>query len=291
MKVWLNGTVVDKADAKVSVYDHGVLYGDGVFEGIRVYGGKVFQAEAHLNRLYNSAKYIRLAIPYTKQELREAMRETLRADDERTEGYIRLVVTRGAGRLGVSPFKCPEPVVFIIVDDIALYPKEMYDDGMSVIIAKTVRTSRRMVDPRVKSLNYLNNILAKIEADDAGSPEALMLNDQGNIAEATADNVFIVSGGQVITPPPEAGMLVGITRCVVMHLAGRLGIPVAEKDVSPEDLYAADECFLTGTGAEVIAVTRVDGRQIGDGAPGPITKKLLAAFREFIAAGDQIRYP
>ena len=290
MKVWLNGTIGGAGDAKVSVYDHGVLYGDGVFEGIRIYGGKVFQAEAHLNRLYASAKCIRLAIPYTKQELREAMYETLRADG-RSEGYIRLVVTRGPGTLGLSPFKCPEPAVFIIADDIALYPQEMYDDGMSVIIAETVRTSPRMVSPQVKSLNYLNNILAKIEAIDAGTPEAIMLNDHGNVAEATGDNIFIVKDGQVLTPPPEAGILVGITRGIVIHLAGELGIPVVQKDIRPDDLYAADECFLTGTAAEVIAVTKIDERPVGSGLAGPITNRLLAAFREFIARGEEIHYP
>ena len=290
MKIWMDGTVLDEPDARVSVCDHGVLYGDGVFEGIRVYGGKVFQVEAHLNRLYNSAKYIRLAIPYTKQELRDAMRETVRAD-QRVDGYIRLVVTRGAGPLGVSPFTCPQPVVYIIVDDIALYPKQMYEEGISVIIAKAVRTSPRMVDPRVKSLNYLNNILAKIEAVDAGTPEALMLNDSGNIAEATADNVFIVLGGRVLTPPPQAGLLVGITRCIVMLLVERLGIPLAETDISPDDVRDAQECFLTGTGAEVIAVTGVDEKPIGDGVPGPITLKLQAAFREFIASGEEVSYP
>ena len=290
MKVWLNGQVLDKDDAKLSVYDHATLYGDGVFEGIRIYGGKIFQSEAHLNRLFDSAKHIRLAIPCTKQELHEAMTETIRAD-ERTDGYIRLVVTRGAGTLGLSPFKCPSPTVFIIVDDILLYPREMYEDGMAVIIAKTVRISPQMLDPRVKSLNYLNNILAKIEAVDAGVPEALMLNARGNIAEGTGENVFIVSDGEVITPPREAGMLVGVTRGIVIHLARRLALPLVEKDIRPDDLYAADECFLTGTAAEVIAVTRIDGTPIGGGKVGPIARRLMAAFREFIAAGEAIPYP
>ncbi|HUU21341.1 MAG TPA: branched-chain-amino-acid transaminase [Phycisphaerae bacterium] len=290
MKVWLNGQVLDKDDAKLSVYDHATLYGDGVFEGIRIYGGKIFQSEAHLNRLFDSAKHIRLAIPCTKQELHEAMTETIRAD-ERTDGYIRLVVTRGAGTLGLSPFKCPSPTVFIIVDDILLYPREMYEDGMAVIIAKTVRISPQMLDPRVKSLNYLNNILAKIAAVDAGVPEALMLNARGNIAEGTGENVFIVSDGEVITPPREAGMLVGVTRGIVIHLARRLALPLVEKDIRPDDLYAADECFLTGTAAEVIAVTRIDGTPIGGGKVGPIARRLMAAFREFIAAGEAIPYP
>ncbi|HUU60345.1 MAG TPA: branched-chain-amino-acid transaminase [Phycisphaerae bacterium] len=290
MKVWLNGQVLDKDDAKLSVYDHATLYGDGVFEGIRIYGGKIFQSEAHLNRLFDSAKHIRLAIPCTKQELHEAMTETIRADD-RIDGYIRLVVTRGAGTLGLSPFKCPSPTVFIIVDDILLYPREMYEDGMAVIIAKTVRISAQMLDPRVKSLNYLNNILAKIEAIDAGVPEALMLNARGNIAEGTGENVFIVSDGEVITPPREAGMLVGVTRGIVIHLARKLALPLVEKDIRPDDLYAADECFLTGTAAEVIAVTRIDGTPIGGGKVGPIARRLMAAFREFIATGREIPYP
>ena len=290
MKVWLNGQVLDKDDAKLSVYDHATLYGDGVFEGIRIYGGKIFQSEAHLNRLFDSAKHIRLAIPCTKQELHEAMTETIRADD-RIDGYIRLVVTRGAGTLGLSPFKCPSPTVFLIVDDILLYPREMYEDGMAVIIAKTVRISPQMLDPRVKSLNYLNNILAKIEAIDAGVPEALMLNARGNIAEGTGENVFIVSDGEVITPPREAGMLVGVTRGIVIHLARKLALPLVEKDIRPDDLYAADECFLTGTAAEVIAVTRIDGTPIGGGKVGPIARRLMAAFREFIATGREIPYP
>jgi len=290
MKVWLNGQVLDKDDAKLSVYDHATLYGDGVFEGIRIYGGKIFQSEAHLNRLFDSAKHIRLAIPYTKQELHEAMTETIRADD-RIDGYIRLVVTRGAGTLGLSPFKCPSPTVFIIVDDILLYPREMYEDGMAVIIAKTVRISPQMLDPRVKSLNYLNNILAKIEAIDAGVPEALMLNARGNIAEGTGENVFIVSDGEVITPPREAGMLVGVTRGIVIHLARQLALPLVETDVRPDDLYAADECFLTGTAAEVIAVTRIDDTPIGGGKVGPVARRLMAAFREFIATGREIPHP
>jgi branched-chain amino acid aminotransferase len=290
MKVWLNGEVLDKAAAKLTVYDHGTLYGDGVFEGIRVYGGRIFQADAHLDRLFNSARVVRLAIPHTKQQLDDAMVQTLRADG-RDDGYIRLVVTRGEGTLGLSPFKCPVPNVFIIVDDILLYPREMYEQGMSVIVARTVRTSPQMLDPQIKSLNYLNNILAKIEAIDAGVPEALMLNAKGEVAEATGDNVFIVTGGQVITPPAAAGILVGVTRAVVIELARRGGIPLAEQRIRPEDLYAADECFLTGTAAEVIAVTRVGDRPIGGGAVGPVTRRLMTAFREFIATGEQIAYP
>ena len=285
MKVWLDGELVDAEDAKLSVYDHGTLYGDGVFEGIRIYGAKIFQCQAHVDRLYGSAKAIRLAIPYTKQEIVDAMYATLRANGL-TDGYIRLVVTRGAGTLGISPFKCPEPTVYVIADQIALYPEEMYENGMAVIIAKTIRTSVRMLNPGVKTLNYLNNIMAKIEAVDAGVAEAIMLNDQGNVAECTGDNLFIVEGGQVVTSPLSAGILPGITRGVVLRLAGAAGVPAAEEDISAERLLAADECFLTGTAAEVISVTKIDETRIGDGKAGPITRKLLAAFREYIASGD-----
>jgi len=279
MKVWLNGELVEKEDAKLTVFDHGTLYGDGVFEGIRVYGGKVFQCQAHVDRLFTSARVIRLAIPYTKQELTDAMDETIAANGC-IDGYIRLVVTRGVGTLGLNPFKCSGPGAFIIAADIELYPPEMYEHGMAVIIARTIRTSGRMVNPGIKTLNYLNNILAKIEAVDAGVGEAIMLNDQGNVAECTGDNLFIVAAGTVVTPPLEAGILPGITRGVVIGLAGKLGLALAERDITPEEVYSADECFLTGTAAEVISVTRVDARPIGDGRPGPITRKLLAAFRE-----------
>ena len=202
-----------------------------------------------------------------------------------SDGYIRLVITRGAGTLGLSPFKCPAPNVFIIADQIALYPKEMYENGMAVIIAKTLRTARSMLNPGIKNLNYLNNIMAKIEAIDAGVSEAIMLNVEGNIAECTGDNLFIVKDGQVITPPPEAGILVGITRGVVMDLAKKLGLAMLEQDVPPESLYTADECFLTGTAAEVIAVTKVDGRIIGDGKAGPVARKLFKAFRDYVESG------
>jgi len=287
MKVWLNGALVEKEQAKLTVLDHGTLYGDGVFEGIRVYNGKVFQCQAHVDRLFNSARYIRLAVPYTKQEITQAIHDTIAANAV-TDGYIRLVVTRGEGTLGLSPNRCPTPGVFIIADQIALYPEEMYRDGMAVIIAKTVRTSPRMLSPAVKSLNYLNNIMANLEATDAGVAEAVMLNEHGNISECTGDNIFIVVGGKLITPPVGAGILEGITRTVVMRLAGKLAIPVAERDIIPDQLYQADECFLTGTAAEVIAVTKVDGRTIGSGRPGPVTSRLLAAFRQYIASGENL---
>ena len=287
MKVWLNGKLVDKAKAKLTVFDHGTLYGDGVFEGIRAYNGKVFQCQAHIDRLFNSARCIRLAIPYTKQEVSASIYEALEANNL-ANAYIRLVVTRGVGTLGLSPSKCPAPNVYIITDQVELYPEEMYREGMAVIVAKTIRTSPRMLSPAVKSLNYLNNIMAKVEATEAGVAEAVMLNEHGNVAECTGDNIFIVKDGQLITTPSSAGILEGITRTVVMRLAERLDVPLAEKDITPEEVYSADECFLTGTAAEVIAVTRVDGKAIGNGRPGPMTSKLLAAFREFIASGEEL---
>ena len=283
MKVWTNGNLVDAAEAKVSVFDHGLLYGDGVFEGIRVYGRCIFECQAHVDRLYDSARRIRLAIPYTKQELIDAMAETVSANGVEN-GYIRLVVTRGPGTLGLHPFKCADPVTFIIADQIALYPEEMYRDGMAVIVAKTVRVGDRQIPSAAKTLNYLNNILAKIEAVDAGVAEAIMLNQDGNVSECTGDNLFVVEGGGLITPPLDASILPGITRKVVLQLARDLDIPVKESALSVERLCGADECFLTGTAAEVIAVTKIDGTIIGDGKPGPITGTLLEAFRGYITA-------
>lgn len=285
MKVWLNGGLVDKEDAKLTVFDHGTLYGDGVFEGIRVYGGKIFKLNAHVDRLFESARTIRLEIPYAKDEIVNAMYETISANSI-VDGYIRLVVTRGAGTLGLNPFVCSESAVFVIADQIALYPPEMYENGLAVIVAKTVRTSASMLKPSVKSLNYLNNIMAKIEAVDAGVAEAVMLNEKGNVSECTGDNIFIVKEGTVITTPADAGILIGITRGVVISLARKLSIPLIEKDMVVDELYSADECFLTGTAAEVIAVTKIDDKIIGDGKAGPITHKLLDAFRQYIASGD-----
>ncbi len=281
MKVWINGKLVDKEQAVLTVFDHAVLYGDGVFEGIRVYNGKIFQCAAHMDRLFASADGIRLPMPLTKREIVDGMQEAIAANDI-SDGYIRLVVTRGPGTLGLNPFECSDPTVFIIADQIALYPSDMYETGLEVIIAKTRRISPEMISPTVKSCNYLNNTLARIEAVDAGAAEAIMLNAEGTIAEATGDNVFIVSEGAVATPPPESGSLKGITRQVVMGLCRNLGIPITERVVTVEQLYAADECFLTGTAAEVIAVTKADGRVIGAGKAGAITKKLLEAFRQFI---------
>ena len=281
MKVWINGELVDKSQASVSVYDHGLLYGDGVFEGIRVYNGKIFQCDAHIDRLFASAAAIRLKVPYTKEQIVEAMEQSVSANGI-VDGYIRLVITRGVGTLGLNPFKCSSPVVFVIADQIAIYSPEMYENGLDVIIAKTRRISPEMFPPSVKSCNYLNNIMAKIEAIDAGVPEAIMLNAAGQVAEATGDNVFIVSDGVIITPPVEAGILDGITRRVTMKLAKELNIPLIERAIEVDELYNADECFLTGTAAEIIAVRKVNDRVIGEGKAGPITLKLLEAFRNFI---------
>jgi branched-chain amino acid aminotransferase len=276
-KVWINGTYFDKLDAKISVYDHGLLYGDGVFEGIRVYSGKVFKLLEHVVRLYDSAKAIALNIPLAPSKMVEAVEDAVKTN-HKTDGYIRLIVTRGAGTLGLDPRKC-EPVVIIIVDDISLYPKELYENGLEVITASTIRNHPNAVSPRIKSLNYLNNILAKMEAIRAGCLEAIMLNHVGEVAECTGDNIFIIKNGILRTPPTSAGILDGITRNFVMELARQHAIPVQETALTRYDVYAADEVFLTGTAAEVIAVTKVDDRIIGTGKQGPMTKKLREAFQ------------
>jgi branched-chain amino acid aminotransferase len=263
------------------VFDHGLLYGDGVFEGIRVYHGKIFERDAHMDRLFQSAKGIRLPIPLSREQLIAAMEETIKANNF-TDCYIRLVVTRGVGSLGLSPIRCERPSVFIIADLLELYPREMYEKGMSVITASVVRNHPNAISPRVKSLNYLNNILAKLEAIDAGVPEAIMLNHEGNVSECTADNIFIVRGGQVQTPQTCDGVLEGITRKVMLELCQRLQIPAIEKTLQRHDLYIADECFLTGSGAEVIPVTRIDNRPIGTGQPGSVTRKLIEAFHRHV---------
>jgi len=281
LKVWIDGKFYDKENAKISVYDHGLLYGDGVFEGIRVYGGKVFECEAHLRRLFDSARAIRLIPPHSVEELRAAIEETIRINHF-SDCYIRLVVTRGPGYLGLNPNRCPNPTVFIIADTIELYPPEMYEKGMSIITSTIVRTHPNSLSPRIKSLNYLNNILAKIEAADAGVPEAIMLNQEGNLAECTGDNVFIVRSGEVQTPTTADGILEGVTRHVMIQLCKKLAIPCVEKSLQRHDLYIADECFLTGTAAEVVAVTRIDGRPIGPGIPGPITRRLMEAFHRHV---------
>ncbi|WP_207398611.1 branched-chain-amino-acid transaminase [Bremerella alba] len=278
-KVYINGKFFAPNEAMVSVFDHGLLYGDGVFEGLRIYNGKIFRLEQHIRRLYDSAKAICLKIPLTSAEMTQACLETLK-QSEFTDGYIRLVITRGAGTLGLGPERTHDPQVIIIVDKIKLYPQEFYDNGLAIITAATIRNHPAALSPRIKSLNYLNNIMAKIEASNAGCLEALMLNHKGEVSECTADNIFIVRDGNLLTPPTDAGILEGVTRDVVLELAREAGIPTFEKTLTRHDIYVADECFMTGTAAEVIGVVKVDDREIGDGKPGPITRKLKTLFVE-----------
>ncbi|NLK97904.1 MAG: branched-chain-amino-acid transaminase [Epulopiscium sp.] len=287
--IYLDGEYVKKSEAKISVFDHGVLYGDGVFEGIRAYNGRIFKCKEHIDRIYAAAKAIMLDIPMTKDEMKEVLLETCRRNNLR-DAYIRLVVTRGAGDLGLSPTKCPKPTVFCIAATIELYPPEMYEKGMPVITAAQRRNKATIVDPQIKSLNYLNNILAKIEANRAGVPEAIMLNHDGIVAECTGDNIFIVKDGVIYTPPIHIGILDGITRRTIIDLAKEMGIEVYEKEFTLFNVYNADECFLTGTAAEAIAVTQVDGRVIGDGVAGPITKKLLEAFQAYANSNGEPIY-
>ncbi len=281
MKIWLNDGLIDEQDAKISVFDHGLLYGDGVFEGIRVYDGRIFELDAHLDRLWEGAKVMRLAIPMERDRMVEALSATVEANSL-ANGYIRLVVTRGVGKLGLNPFLCEQGQVFIIATELQLYPEEMYENGMHVISAATIRNHPMAIPPQVKSLNYLNNIYAKIEAVDAGVPEAIMYNHLGYVAEASADNIFIVKDGVLMLPPFQAGGLVGITAKVVVRLAKEEGIEVVEKDLTRFDLYSCDEFFLTGTAAEVIGIVKIDGRTVGDGKPGPITQKLRRKFFEYV---------
>lgn len=279
MKIFLDGKYVSEGEAKISVFDHGLLYGDGVFEGIRLYGGKIFRLDQHLDRLFASAKAIMLQVPMTKQQLIETCCESCRQNNLK-DGYIRLVVTRGVGYLGLNPFRCKNPTVFIIADRIELYPEEVYRKGLKLITASTQRTSPAAVNPSIKSLNYLNNILAKIEAVNAGAIEAIMLNGQGHVAECTGDNIFIVRSGKLETPPVSAGALVGITRQVVIELAAKRNIEVRESNLTRYDLITADEVFLTGTAAEIVPVANIDGRIIGSGQPGALTLKLTEDFRK-----------
>lgn len=286
LKIWLDGELVPPSEAKISVFDHGLLYGDGCFEGIRVYGGKIFRCEEHVRRFFDSARAIRLEIPMTGDEITKAMYDTLEANGlAGGDAYIRLVVTRGVGTLGLSILKTACPSVFVIADQIELYPKELYQNGMHVITVSTIRNHPNALSPRVKSLNYLNNILAKIEGQDADAPEAIMLNHEGKIAECTGDNIFIYRNCRLETPPTSAGILEGITRDAVIELARKRSIQVLEKDLVRFDLYAAEECFLTGTAAEVIAVTEIDGRPIGTGKPGPVTQQLMADFHALAREG------
>src|SRR5258708_27478139 len=266
LTIYLDGKFVPEAEAKVSVFDHGLLYGDGIFEGIRFYNGRVFRLEEHLDRLWDSARSICLEIPMSARAMAEAVLETIRQNDLR-DGYIRLIVTRGVGNLGLNPEQCKTPSVIIIVAQIALYSEEMYKKGLTIVTVATRRTNPSALNPAVKSLNYLNNVMARIEANQANADEALMLNDEGNVAECTADNVFTVKRGQIFTPPITAGALRGITRAVVFEIAAETGIKVTEADITRHDVFMSDECFLTGTAAEIIPVVKADGRPIGTAKP------------------------
>ena len=277
LQIFINGKHYDKENAKISVYDHGLLYGDGIFEGMRSYGGKVFRMEEHLDRLWDSAKSIWLEIPMTKAAVAKAVNDTLKINNI-SDGYIRLIVTRGAGSLGLDPNRTSDPQVIVIADSIALYPAEMYEKGLTIITSSVLRNHPAALSPRIKSLNYLNNILAKIEGLQAGCVEALMLNHKGEVAECTGDNIFLVRKGVLQTPPLDAGILEGITRNAVIELAKEQGITVREMALTKHDVYIADECFLTGSAAEVIAVVKVDSRLIGNGEPGPITRDLKERF-------------
>ncbi len=284
LKIFINGEFYNKEDAKISVYDHGLLYGDGVFEGMRSYGGRVFRLTEHLQRLKDSAKAIWLEIPMTLDAMAAAVNETLKINGL-VDGYIRLVVTRGAGTLGLDPNKTSDPQVIIIADTITMYHDELYEKGLEIVTVSTMRNHPAALNPRIKSLNYLNNILAKIEGLQAGCVEALMLNIKGEVAECTGDNLFLMRGGVLLTPPIEAGILEGITRDAVIGLARESGLEVREIALTKHDVYIADECFLTGTAAEVIAVVKVDSRTIGDGTPGPVTRDLKARFHKLARSG------
>jgi branched-chain amino acid aminotransferase len=278
-KIYIDGKFYSEANAKISVFDHGLLYGDGIFEGIRFYNGRVFRLEEHLQRLWDSARSICLEIPMTMRDMTEAVLETIRQNRLR-DGYIRLLVTRGIGNLGLNPTQCKSPSVIIIAATIALYHEDFYRKGLTIVTCATRRSSPAALNPAVKSLNYLNNVMARIEANLASADEALMLNDAGTVAECTADNVFIVKHGQIFTPPVAAGALRGITRSVVFEIAAELGVKVRETNITRHDVFVADECFLTGTAAEIVPVVKADGRSIGSGKPGPITARIIARFRQ-----------
>ncbi|MHB8926842.1 MAG: branched-chain-amino-acid transaminase [Bacillota bacterium] len=279
IQVYIDGAYYPKEQAKISVFDHGYLYGDGLFEGIRAYNGRVWKLDEHVRRLYEGAKATMLQVPVTQAEMTEAILETLRRNNL-GEAYIRVVVSRGAGDLGLDPRKCPKPTVVIIADKINLYPQELYDKGLRVVTVATRRNSNEALNPRMKSLNYLNNIMAKIEANHLGYPEVLMLNNEGYVTEGTGDNIFLVRRGELLTTPATAGILEGITRNTILRLASDMGIANREALFNRHDVYTAEECFLTGTAAEAIAVVEVDGRVIGDGQPGAMTNRLIKAFRE-----------
>ncbi|HXA45630.1 MAG TPA: branched-chain-amino-acid transaminase [Candidatus Angelobacter sp.] len=288
MKIFIDGKLQNERNAKISVFDHGLLYGDGVFEGIRAYNGRVFKLKEHIDRLFYSAKAILLEIPMTPAELMKATVATIRANKLR-DAYVRLVVTRGVGNLGLNPRSCKAPTVIIIAGKIQVYPAELYARGMEIVTVPTVRNLHSALNPAIKSLNYLNNILAKIEANNAGVEEAVMLNSEGFVAECTADNLFIIKNGELFTPPLSAGALYGITRGTVMELAAQTGMKVTEPNLTRYDLFNADECFLTGTGAEIMPVIKIDGRLIGTGKPGPHTSKLIGAYKALVhSTGDPI---
>ncbi|HUA67973.1 MAG TPA: branched-chain-amino-acid transaminase, partial [Candidatus Saccharimonadales bacterium] len=278
MKIFIDGKYYDERAAKISVFDHGLLYGDGVFEGIRAYNGRVFKLREHIDRLFYSAKAILLEIPMSHAQLMRTVVEACRMNKLR-DGYIRLVVTRGVGNLGLNPRNCKKPSVIVIADKIQLYPPALYQKGMEIITVPTTRSLHSALNPAIKSLNYLNNILAKLEANNAGVEEAVMLNAEGYVAECTGDNLFIVKSGGLFTPPLSAGALYGITRQTVMELAEEEGLAVSEPNLTRYDLFNADECFLTGTGAEIVPVVKIDGRVIGTGKPGSITRKLEEEYR------------
>ena len=280
MLIYIDGEFLPKAEAKVSVFDHGLLYGDGVFEGIRSYNGRVFKLDEHLERLYDSAKSIMLQIPIPIETMKETVLETLRRN-HLTEAYIRLIVTRGVGDLGLDPDKCPKPSIIIIADKIVLYPQKFYEDGLEIVTASVRRNYAEAINPRIKSLNYLNNILAKIEGKQAGAEEVLMLNVEGYVVECSGDNIFWIKNEILVTPPVHMGILEGVTRNSVINLARDAGTHVEERVFTRHDLYIADECFLTGTAAEVIPVVKIDRRAIGDGQPGKITQRLISAFRQY----------
>ena len=287
-KIWLDGQLVDKADAKISVFDHGLLYGDGIFEGIRFYNGRVFRLTEHIERLFLSARAILLKMTWTEQEVCDIVCDTIRANGL-TDGYVRLVVTRGSGGLGLNPYLCETPSMFCIAASIQLYPTEFYEKGLELITCSTRRPSHATLSPQVKSLNYLNNVMAKVECIKAGVMEGLMLNEAGTVAECTGDTVFIVKKGVIITPKISDGALDGITRSVIFDLCEKLDINIIEDTITRYDVYTSDECFLTGTAAEVIPVVKVDERVIGDGTPGEVFKELLAAFREeAVTTGSEI---
>jgi branched-chain amino acid aminotransferase len=289
MNIYLDGKFLDEANAKISVFDHGLLYGDGVFEGIRAYNGRVFKLKEHIDRLFYSAKSILLNIPLSHADMTAGVIETCRRNNIH-DGYIRLVVTRGIGTLGLNPNRCKNPSVIIIADKIQLYPPELYQRGMEIVTVPTVRNLHSAVNPAIKSLNYLNNILAKIEANNAGCEEAVLLNAEGFVSECTGDNIFIVKEDHLLTPPLSAGALYGITRRVVLDLAAQAGLKTAEPNLTRYDLFNADECFLTGTGAEMMPVVQIDGRTIGTGKPGPFSAKLITLYTALTKASGEPIY-